>query len=138
MGIRRTVVLGLTLVACSSPPSSPSVPGPSAPATAAGELRVANGTAKPLAFFAIASDLMPLLDPVPELDVDDSGIAVVPPGEERPVGRISGREQAPDGGVAVYLYALTEDGRRAGFTRVELVSGEAIRSAGGRILIRNP
>jgi hypothetical protein len=114
------------------------MPEPSAPATAPGELRVANGTAKPIAFFAIASDLMPLLDPVPELDADDPGIAVVPPGEERPVGPLPGREQAPDGGVAVFLYPLTDDGRRARFTRVELVSGDAIRSAGGRILIRNP
>lgn len=112
------------------------MPGPSAPATAAGELRVANGTAEPLAFFAVASDLAPLLDPIPELDVDHPGIDLVPPGGERPVGELSGREQAPDGGMAVFLYALMDDGRRARFTRVELMSGEAIRSAGGRILIR--
>jgi hypothetical protein len=130
------MLFGLVLLACSSPPSSPSLPGPSTPVTAEAELRVANGTASPHAFFAIASDLMPLLDPVPELEADDPNIVVVPQGQERPVGRISGREQAPDGGVAVFLYALTDHGRRARFTRVELVSGDAIRGAGGRILIR--
>lgn len=136
MAILRTMLLSLAVLACSPSPSAPTSPEPSTPATAAGALRVANGTAAPLAFFAIASDLAPLLDPVPELDADDAGIAVVPPGEERPVGEVSGREQAPDGGVAVYLYALTDGGRRARFTRVELVSGEAIRRADGRILIR--
>ncbi len=131
----RSTLLGLAVLACSPAPSGPSVPEPSAPAPA-GELRIANGTAQPLAFFAIASDLMPLLDPVPDLDRDDPGITLVPPGEERPVGELSGREQAPDGGVAVFLYVLTDRGRRAHFTRVELASGEAIRRAGGRILIR--
>ena len=131
----RTTLFGLAILACSPAPSAPSVPGPSAPAAGAGELRVANGTAQPLAFFAIASDLAPLLDPVPELDTEDSGITLVPPGEERPVGGLSGREQAPDGGVAVFLYVVTDHGRRARFTRVELASGEAIRGAGGRILI---
>jgi hypothetical protein len=130
----RTTLLGLAILACSPAPSGPSVPGPSAPVPA-GELRVANGTAQPLAFFATASDLAPLLDPVPELDTDDSGITLVLPGEERPVGELSGREQAPDGGVAVFLYVLIDHGRRARFTRVELASGEAIRSAGGRIVI---
>jgi hypothetical protein len=133
--ISRTTLLGLAIFACSPSPSAPSVPGPLAPATGAGELRVANGTAQPLAFFAIASDRAPLLDPVPDLDTDDPGITLVPPGEERLVGEVSGREQAPDGGVALFLYVLTDHGRRAHFTRVELATGEAIRSAGGRILI---
>jgi hypothetical protein len=119
----RTTLFGLAILACSPAPSGPSVPGPSAPATGGGELRVANGTAQPLAFFAIASDLAPLLDPVPELDADDSGITLVAPGGEVLVGELSGREQAPDGGVAVFLYVLTDDGRRARFTRVELASG---------------
>ena len=136
MVIPRTTLFALALLACSPSPSAPSVPEPSAPATAAGELRVANGTAQPFAFFAVAADLAPLLDPIPELDVGHPAIAVVPPDEERPVGEVSGCEQAPDGGVAVFLYALIDGGRRARFTRVELVSGEAIRSAGGRILIR--
>lgn len=130
----RARLLCLAILACSPAPSGPSVPGPYAPVPA-DELRVANGTDQPLAFFAIASDLMPLLDPVPELDSDDSGIILVPPGEERPVGELSGREQAPGGGVAIFLYGLTDHGRRAHFTRVELASGKAIRSAGGRILI---
>jgi hypothetical protein len=78
---------------------------------------------------------MPLLDPIPELDTEDSGIILVPPGEERLVGEYSGREQAPNGGVAVFLYVVTDHGRRARLTRVELASGEAIRRAGGRILI---
>jgi hypothetical protein len=131
----RTTLFGLAIFACSPAPSAPSVPGPSAPDTPAGELRVVNGTAQPLAFFAIASDLSPLLDPVPELDADDSGITLLPPGGEVLVGELSGREQAPDGGVAVFLYVLTDHGRRARFTRVELASGEAIRRAGGRIVI---
>jgi len=134
--IPRAALVGLVVLACSSPP--PSAPGPAAPSTAAGELRVANGTELPFAFFAIASDLAPLLDPVPELDANDPAITVVPPGEERPVGELSGREQAPGGGVAVYLYRLIDSGRRARFTRVELVSGVAIRHARGRIVIRLP
>jgi hypothetical protein len=36
----------------------------------------------------------------------------------------------------VYLYALTPDGTRARFTRIELVLGADIRRAGGRIFIR--
>lgn len=132
----RPTLLGLAILACSPAPSGPSVPGPSAPAPA-DELRVANGTARPLAFFAIACDLMPLLDPVPDLDADDPGLTLVPPGEERPVGELPDCEPAPEGGVAVFLYGLTDHDRRAHFTRVELASGEAIRRAGGRILIRS-
>ena len=135
MAIPRATLFGLTVLACSPSPSASSIPGPSAPATVPGELRVANGTAEPFAFFATASDLMPLLDPVPEVDLNSADITVVPPGQERLVGEFTGPREAPDGGVAVFLYKLTADGRRARFTTVELVSGEAIRGAGGRILI---
>jgi hypothetical protein len=78
----------------------------------------------------------PLLDPVPEIGVNDPSIRLVPAGEERAVGEISGRREAPGGGIAVFLYALTTDGTRARFTRVQLVSGEKIRRAGGSIVIR--
>jgi hypothetical protein len=60
---------------------------------------------------------------------------LVPAGTERALGEVSGREQAPNGGVALYLYALTADGTRARFTRVQLVSGEEIRRSGGRIVV---
>jgi hypothetical protein len=94
-----------------------------------------NATQEPLAFFAIAADLAPLLDPVPVIRVGDPGTRVVLAGDERPLGEVPGRAEAPHGGVAVYLYALTPDGTRARFTRVQLVPGADIRRAGGRIFI---
>jgi hypothetical protein len=131
VSLPRASLVALGLLACSS---SQTAPGPFGPGID-GEVRVANGTDRPFAFFAIAADLDPLLDPVPELDVDQAAITLVPPGEERPVGELSGREEAPKGGVAVFLYSMIGQSRRARFTRVELVSGRAIRAAGGRILI---
>jgi hypothetical protein len=98
---------------------------------------VVNATPAPLAFFAIAADLAPLLDPVPEASVSEAWVRIVHPGAAQPVGELSGRETAPKGGVAVYLYALSADGTRVLFTRVQLASGEEIRRAGGRILIRS-
>lgn len=130
----RPLLLGLAVFACSDAGSGPSGPGQWVPSDA--DLRLANGTARPLAFFAIAADLAPLLDPVPEIGVSDSSIRLVPPGAERPVGEISGRQEAPGGGVAFFLYTLTAGGTRARFATVQLVSGEEIRKAGGRIVIR--
>jgi hypothetical protein len=129
----RALGLALALAACSGGSTAPSPPVPS---PGAAETRVVNASGAPLLFFAVASDLAPLLDPVPELAVAEHQDEVVPPGGERPVGELSGREQAPDGGVAVYLYAITADGTRARFTRVQLVSGDEIRRNGGRIVVR--
>jgi hypothetical protein len=100
------------------------------------ELRVANATSEPFAFFAVAADLVPLLDPVPEISVADPATRLVNPGAEYPVGEISGRDQAPDGGVALFLYALTPDRTRARFAGLQMASGEEIRVAGGRIVVR--
>ncbi len=130
----RSLLLGLAVLACSNAGPGPSSPAGGPPTDA--DLRLANATTKPLAFFAIAADLSPLLDPVPEIGVNDPSIRLVPAGEERAVGEISGRRKAPGGGIAVFLYALTTDGTRARFTRVQLVSGEKIRRAGGSIVIR--
>jgi hypothetical protein len=135
VSLLRASLVSLSLLACSS---SQTAPGSFAPGGFDGEVRVANGSDGAFAFFAIAADLDPLLDPVPELDVADPGITLVPPDEERPVGELTGREEAPKGGVAVFLYTLIGQSRRARFSRVELVSGRAIRAAGGRILIVAP
>lgn len=131
MALLRAALFGAAVLACSS---SPAAPGPFIP-NPPGEVRVANGTPQAFAFFAIAADATPLLDPVPELDVTQPGIILVPAGEERPVGELEPSDEAPEGGVAVFLYALIGNTRRARFVRVELVSGQAIREAGGRILI---
>jgi hypothetical protein len=135
VALPRATLFSLSVLACSPGPSAPSQPGPSAPATA-DELRVANGTGQPFAFFAAAYDLAPLLDPVPEVELEAGTLVLVPPGEERPVGELPETGEAPNGGVAVFLYRVTDDGRRARISRVELVSGDDIRAAGGRILIR--
>lgn len=129
----RALLLGVAVVGCSSPATAP---GALAPPTDA-VVRVVNATGEPLAFFAIAADLAPLLDPVPEASVRESWVHVVPAGADQAVGELSGREEAPDGGVAVYLYALTDAGARVHFTRVHLASGQEIRRAGGRIVIRD-
>ena len=100
------------------------------------DVRVVNGTDEPFAFFAIAADLAPLLDPVPDASVAEPWVYLVPPGADRSVGELSGPEEAPNGGVAVYLYALSADGARVHFTRVQLASGQEIRRAGNRIIIR--
>lgn len=128
------LLLGLAVFACSDagPGLSPSRGWPPSDR----DLRVVNATGEPFAFFAIAADLAPLLDPVPEVEVGDPSIRLVPAGAERAVGEISGRRDAPGGGVAVFLYALTDDATRARFVRVQLVSGEEIRQAEGRIVIR--
>jgi hypothetical protein len=129
----RLLLLGWAIVACSNAGAGPSAAGGWVPSDS--DLRVVNATGEPLAFFAIAADLEPLLDPVPEIGVRDPSIRLVPAGAERAMGEISGRQEAPGGGVAVFLYALTADGTRARFTRVQLVSGEVIRQAKGRIVI---
>lgn len=90
----RPLLLGLAVLACSSAGSGPSGPG-WVPTDA--DLRLANATNEPFAFFAIAADLAPLLDPVPEVGVSDPSIQLVPPGTERAVGEISGRQEAPAG-----------------------------------------
>ncbi|HEY8259477.1 MAG TPA: hypothetical protein VIG08_17595 [Gemmatimonadales bacterium] len=125
----RPLLFGIAVLACSSSGSLPSGP------TSGGELRLANATGVPFAFFAVAADMAPLLDPVPEISVTDPSTRLVPAGAERAVGEVSGREGAPGGGVAVFLYRVTPDGMRARFTRVQLASGEEIRNAGNRIVI---
>lgn len=128
------LLLGLAVFACSDAGPGPSPSRgwqPSDP-----DLRVVNATGEPFAFFAIAADLAPLLDPVPEVELGDSSIQLVPAGAERTLVEISGRGEAPGGGVAIFLYALTDDPTRARFVRVQLVSGEETRQAGGRIVIR--
>jgi hypothetical protein len=96
-----------------------------------------NATAQPFAFFVVAADLAPLLDPVPEVSVGDPDIKVIRPGAESAIGDVPGLTEAPHGGVAVYLYTFTPDGGRARFTRVHLVPGMDLRQAGGRIVIRH-
>jgi hypothetical protein len=127
-------VLGFTLIGCSASSSSPLAPG-SAPSTAT-SLRVLNAAGEPLVFFAVAADLAPLLDPVPELAVADHRAQLVPAGGERPVGEIMGQGDAPNGGVAIYLYRVAPDGRMAHFTLVRQFAGDEIRRAGGRLVIR--
>lgn len=135
MSYACSLVLALVLAGCSNGVTGPTASGSPLPPTD-GDLRLVNATQQPLAFFAIAADLAPLLDPVPEVRVGDPDIRLVLAGDEQPLGEVPGRAEAPQGGVAVYLYALTPDGTRARFTRVELVLGADIRRAGGRIVIR--
>ncbi len=87
-------------------------------------------------FLAVAADLAPLLDPVPELAVTEHQAQLVPAGDERPVGEIMGQGDAPNGGVAIYLYRVAPDSRTARFTLVRQFAGEEIRRAGGRLVIR--
>ena len=87
-------------------------------------------------FLAVAADLAPLLDPVPELAVTEHQAQLVPAGDERPVGEIMGHGDAPNGGVAIYLYRVAPDSRTARFTLVRQFAGEEIRRAGGRLVIR--
>jgi hypothetical protein len=130
-----SLALALIVAGCSSSPTESSQPGPLAPLTG-GDIRVANATARPFAFFAVAADLAPLLDPVPEMPASSPHIQVVPPGSERLVGHIPGLAEAPGGGVAIYLYVIIQNGEIARFTEVQLASGAEIRRAGGRIVIR--
>jgi hypothetical protein len=129
--ILRALLLGLALVGCSGSGTSPSLSVP-----AEHDLRLRNATDRALAFFAIAADLSPLLDPIPEASVDESWVRLVQPGAERPVGEVEGRESAPNGGVAIYLYPVTPDGERVRFQQVVLVTGEELRRNSGRIVIR--
>jgi hypothetical protein len=129
--ILRTLLLGLALVGCSGSGTSPSLSVP-----AEHDLRLRNATDRALAFFAIAADLSPLLDPIPEASVNEPWIRLVQPGAERAVGEVEGRESAPNGGVAIYLYPLTPDGERVRFQRVVLVTGEELRRNSGRIVVR--
>lgn len=126
----RSLLAGVALVGCSS--ATPA--GPNNPPE--GMVRVVNATPENLAFFVVAADLAPLLDPVPEASVFEPWVHVVPPGADRSVGDVSGRDQAPDGGLAVYVYRVTAGGTRVRFSRVELASGQEIQRAGGRIVIR--
>jgi hypothetical protein len=135
--VSRSASFGLALIVagCSSGPTESLQAGPLTPLSG-GEIRVVNATVRPFAFFAVAADLAPLLDPVPEMPANSPHIHVVPTGDERLVGDIIGRAEAPGGGVAIYLYAITANGETARFTAVQLASGAEIRRAGGRIVIR--
>jgi hypothetical protein len=128
----RSLLVAIIVAGCSNAATAPGVPS----RTAQLEVRVVNATSDPFVFFAVAADLAPLLDPVPETSVTAPWAEPLPPRASRALGEVPGRDEAPQGGVAVYLYALTPDGMRARFTRVELVSGAAIRLAGNRIVIR--
>jgi hypothetical protein len=130
---RTVCALILAVTACSNAATEPSAPA-SSPADA--DLLLLNATERPLAFFAIAADLEPFCDPIPELPVTASHIEVVAAGQEQPLGQVPGRAEAPQGGVAVFLYELSADGRQARYTRLQLVSGADLRRSGGRILIR--
>ncbi|MGH7578894.1 MAG: hypothetical protein ACREM9_01885 [Gemmatimonadales bacterium] len=132
MPVPKMALLGIALLACSP---SPAAPGSFQPDILGDEVRVANGTPEPFVFFAFAADMEPLILVAPEADVDQAGVTLVPPGEERPVGELEGREHAPGGGVALYLYRMVGTSRRARLVRMELVSGEAIRANGGRIVV---
>lgn len=127
----RSILIGAAVLACSNPTTAPAPTEPAAPG-----IQVVNATAEPFAFFAIASDLAPLLDPVPETSVHEPWVRVVAPGNDEPLGELSGREQAPGGGVAVFLYELIDDGARVRFSRVHLASGQEIRRSGDRIVVR--
>jgi len=130
----KMALLAAALLACSP---SPAAPGSFQPGLVGDEVRVANGTSEPFAFFAVAADMEPLILVAPEADLDQAGISLVPPGEERPVGELEGREQAPGGGLALYLYRRIGESRRARLVRMELVPGQAIRGNGGRILVED-
>jgi hypothetical protein len=134
VGRSRSVVLSLAVIGCSNAGAGPVAPSANHPGSAA-DLRVVNATAHPFAFFVIAADLAPLLDPLPEVAVGDPDTQVVLPGAEYVLGNVPRLAEAPKGGVAVYLYAFIPDGHRARFTQVQLVSGTVIRQAGGRIVI---
>jgi hypothetical protein len=128
----RSLFIGVAVFGCSNAAPVPSEPG----GPSGADVRVVNGTHEPFAFFAIAADLAPVFDPIPEAPVEEPWVHVVAPGADWPVGDLSGGAEAPNGGVAVYLYALTSGGTRVHFSRVHLASGEQIRQAGGRIVVR--
>jgi len=124
----RWLLTGAVLLGCSSSATGPGNPNE-------GTVRVVNGTPQALAFFVVAADLAPLLDPAPEA-FSEPWVHVVPPGADRLVDEVSGREEARKGGLAVYLYELTTGGTRVRFTRVQMASGTEIQRAGRRIVIR--
>jgi hypothetical protein len=135
MAPSRSCLLALAVIGCSNAGAGPTAPNAARPGPAA-QLYLVNATAQPFAFFVFAADLAPLLDPVPEVRVGAPGTQLVLAGAEYVLGEIPGRSEAPDGGIAVFLYALTPDGSRAHFTRVHLVTGAEIRQADGRIVVR--
>jgi hypothetical protein len=120
------------MIGCSNAATAPPAPNHASRSN----IRVVNATAEPLVFFAVAADLAPLLDPVPEASVTETWARPLAPGASRLLGELGGYDEAPDGGVAVYLYALSADATRARFTRVQFALGQEIRQAGGRIVIR--
>src|SRR5918997_3969311 len=126
-----SLLVVITVAGCSNAATAPHVTG----RIAHPEVRVVNATADPLVFFAVAADLAPLLDPVPETSLTAPWAQPLASGASRVLGELPGRDEAPQDGVAVYLYALTPDKKRAQFTRFELFSGMAIRKAGNRIVI---
>jgi hypothetical protein len=127
-----SLLVVMMVAGCSNAATAPHVAG----RIAHSEVRVVNATADPLVFFAVAADLAPLLDPVPETSVTAPWAQPLASGASRALVELPGSGEAPQDGVAVYLYALTPEKDRAQFTRVELVSGTAIRRAGNRIIIR--
>ena len=128
----RSLLVVITLIGCSNAVTAPQAPSHATPSN----VQVVNATPDPLVFSALAAALAPMVDPIPEVSVSAPWADPLASGAARLVGEIPGREAPPGDGVAVYLYALTPDGRRAQFVRVEFASGQEIRRAGGRIVIR--
>jgi hypothetical protein len=131
----RLTAFVLIVVGCSQAVTEP--PSPGFVPVADSDIRLVNATNRPFAYFAVAADLAPLLDPIPEMPTSDPNVQVVAAGSERPLGKIPGRAEAPEGGVAVYLYAISADGERARFTEVRLASGAELRRSRGRIVVRH-
>lgn len=131
----RLLVLALIVAGCSHAPTEPLVPRSFLPVAGA-EIRLVNATERPFAYFAVAADLAPLLDPIPEMPTSDPTVQVVAAGTERALGAVPGRGDAPEGGVAVYLYAISADGERARFAGVRLATGAELWRSGGRIVVR--
>ncbi len=101
MGTTRSLLVAITLVGCSNAATAPQAPSH---ATHSNVL-VVNATPDPLVFSAIAADLAPMVDPVPEISVTAPWADPLASGAARLVGEIPGREAPPGDGVAVYLYA---------------------------------
>ena len=92
-----------------------------------------NATAEPIAYFAVSSDDVPLLDPVPVAAA--SQLDIVEAGADKVVA-ILGLDIHPQPmGVAVVLYRVRAARDSADFARVVVVTRAELVRTGGRVTV---
>ena len=96
-------------------------------------VRIVNSTAEPIAYMAVASESVPLIDPVPEAPVGT--FQVVAAGTEQVVPLLDLDLNPQPSGIAFFLYRLTPARDSVHFSRLVMFATSELRRTSGRATI---